>query len=563
MPASRVPIAAKAVLLIAALGLLSLAADALCLQRFQTLERLNAQLTEHVAPARLALAEAKTGLESFGLAVYKAYAATDPDDAKEAAGEIENGYATARNALGNVAQYDPDTLNDVARIQAKLEVARSIAGEFKEALRGGNRTTVQRIVDLKFDPSRDDVAAQLNHLINVLGGEGRNTEAEVADRSAAMYRTTIGIVVAGTAAVLLGALLLSHFFLALPLRRMAETMSRMATGDLDSPIRGGRRGDEIGAMARAVDVFRGNALALRAADTERLAERERAHTEKTAALAAVGTAFENDILAIAASVGDAATELEIFARDMTALLDQSQHHAQTAATVAGETTVSAASAATAIEELSASIGEINAQAANSSQIVAETTRCVANAVEHTAALAKTVKDIDHVVSLISAIASQTNLLALNATIEAAHAGEAGRGFAVVAQEVKALAAQTTTALAQIKEQTSAVGGVIDIVQQANEATVQSMDRVRSISDAISASVEQQDVATRKLAQSVDSAADLTMRASTGIAEASELARRSGQGADQVLAAAADLSRQAAALRRDATEFVSRVSATAA
>jgi methyl-accepting chemotaxis protein len=560
MKAVNVPIAAKAVLLIAALGLLSIAANALCLQRFHALERLNAQLTEQVAPARLALAEAKTALESFGLDVYQAYSTSDPDQAKEAAELVESDYAAAKNALNNVATYDPDTRNDVQRIIGKLEVARGVARDLKDALHSGDRAAAQRIVELKFDAARDDVTSQLNRLINILGAEGRGTEAEVAERGAAMYRTTVGILAAGTVAALIGALLLSHIFVALPLRRMAQVMSRMAEGALDAPIAGGRRGDEIGAMARAVEVFRDNGLALKRAEAARVAERERAQAEKAAALAAVGSAFESDILAIAASVGDSATELEIFARDMAAILDQSQRHAVNVARVAGETKVSASSAAASIEELSASIGEINAQTANSSQVVADTTRCVASAVDHTAALAKTVRDIDQVVSLISAIASKTNLLALNATIEAAHAGEAGRGFAVVAQEVKALAAQTTAALAEIKDKTLAVGDVIGIVRDANEATVRSIDKVRMISAAISASVHQQDTATRKLAQSVDSAAELTSRAATGIAEVSELARQSGQGADQVLAAAAELNRQAAALRRDAAEFVTRVSA---
>jgi methyl-accepting chemotaxis protein len=136
-------------------------------------------------------------------------------------------------------------------------------------------------------------------------------------------------------------------------------------------------------------------------------------------------------------------------------------------------------------------------------------RCTDSAVANTAALVTTVKDIDQVATLITAIARQTNLLALNAAIEANRAGEAGRGFAVVAQEVKALAAQTTNALAEIKNKTLSVGH-------------------GEVSDSI--------------------------------AGVSDLVHRSGRGADQVLAAAAELSRQAAALTRGAGEFVARVRA---
>ena len=558
MKSFSLPIAAKAVLLIAALGLLSIAANVFCLQRFNELDRLNAELTRHFAPARLALAEAKTAIESFGVATYKTYAAADFDQAKEAAGAIEDEYADAKSALNNVLTYAPDTIDDVHRILGKLEIAHGIAAELRTALKDGDRAAAKRVVDLKFDPARDDVTSQMNRLINILGGDARSTEAEVTERSETMYRTTVGILIAGTAAALIGALLWSHLFIARPLRRMVQTMSRMARGDLGVPIDGSRRRDEIGAMARAVAVFRDNAIALREAEAARVAEREHAQAEKSKTLAAIAAAFERDILAIAASVGNSATELEAFARSMSAVLEESQRHAQTAAAVAGETRDSAAGAASAIEELSASIGEIGMQVANSSDIVAETTRCVGTAVTNTAALVKTVKDIDQVASLISAIASKTNLLALNATIEAAHAGEAGRGFAIVAQEVKALAAQTTAALAEIKTKTLAVGEVIEIVRKANEAMAQSMSEVQLISGAISESVQQQDVATRRIAESVESAAGLTVRASTGIAGVSELVRQSEQGAGQVLAAAGELNRQAAALRLDAAQFVSRV-----
>ena len=554
------PIAVKAVLLIAALGLLSIAANVFCLRQFNQLERLNVVVTRQVAPARLALAEAKAAIETFGVATYKTYSASDNGQAMESASALEGEYNAAKSALNNVLTDNPAKIDDVRRILDKLELAHNIAVELKNAVKGGDWDAAKRIVDLKFDPARDDVTFQMDRLINILGAEARSTEAEVADRSAAMYRTTVGILAGGTAAALIGALLLSQHFISRPLRRMAQTMSRMAKGDLGVPIEGSRRADEIGAMARAVAVFRDNAIALREGELARAADRERAETEKSEALEAVAVAFERDILAIAGSVGASATELEIFARGMAAVLEESQRHARVATTVADQTTTGAAGVAAAIEQLSASIGEIGAQVANASNIVAEATRCAGTAVTNTSTLVTTVKDIDQVASMITAIADQTNLLALNATIEAAHAGAAGRGFAVVAQEVKALAAQTTAALSEIKAKTLSVGQVIEIVQRANEAMANSMGHVKMISGAISESVQLQDLAARKIAESVDGAATRTIQVSSSIAGVSDLVRQSARGADQLLAAAAELNGQAAQLSRDAKDFIRHVRA---
>ena len=118
----RFPIAAKAVLLIAALGLLSIAANWFCLQRLDELDRLNATVTRHLAPARLALAEAKAAIESFGVAVYKAYSASDPDVAKESVEEIEGYYNAALRALNNVLAAYPAASDDVHRIFDKLDL---------------------------------------------------------------------------------------------------------------------------------------------------------------------------------------------------------------------------------------------------------------------------------------------------------------------------------------------------------------------------------------------------------------------------------------------------------
>src|SRR5580704_19333555 len=100
----QLPIAAKAVLLIAVLGLLSIAANWFCLQRLDELTRLNALVSEHIAPARLALAEAKVAIESFAVGTYKMFSATDPEDTKEAIGDIKGEYAVAKSRLNSVLQ---------------------------------------------------------------------------------------------------------------------------------------------------------------------------------------------------------------------------------------------------------------------------------------------------------------------------------------------------------------------------------------------------------------------------------------------------------------------------
>jgi methyl-accepting chemotaxis protein len=354
------------------------------------------------------------------------------------------------------------------------------------------------------------------------------------------------------------AFLLSHMFIARPLRRMAATMTKMAGGDLSVGIHGAHRSDEVGAMARAVNVFRDNALALRDAEQARATDREQSAQRRAHTLDTVARAIETDILTVAAAVEQSATELEACARGMSSIISDSQRHAHTATVASEETTTNASGVAAAIEELSTSIGDINTQVANASDIVAEATRCAGEAADSSSALVAAVKDIDQVATMITAIASQTNLLALNATIEAARAGQAGRGFAVVAQEVKALAGQTTRALAEIQNKTASITSVIGTVQNATAALSGLMQQVERISGAISGSVALQDSAARKISENVDGAAQRIRQVSNTIAEASDLAYQSGRGAEQVLTAAAELNRQAAALSRDAREFTSRV-----
>lgn len=125
----RLPIAAKAVLLIAILGLLSVIANWFCLYRLEQLSHVNALVTQHISPARLALAEGKAAIESFGIATYKIYLATERDHIVEPTSIMEGEYEAAKARLDNVLTYFPAARRDVEVTVEKLDIAHRLANE--------------------------------------------------------------------------------------------------------------------------------------------------------------------------------------------------------------------------------------------------------------------------------------------------------------------------------------------------------------------------------------------------------------------------------------------------
>jgi len=560
IPKIRLPIAAKAVLLIAGLGLMSGLANWLCLQRINTLDQINSVVSEQVSPARLALEAAKTRVESFGLATYKMYAASDADGTKQAAESMQGEYEAALNALSNMLSYFKRRSEDIERIRYKLTLAHGVALEVNELIKANERAKARDMLDLRFDPARDDVSFQLNREINILGGEAKEMLDQADAAKAWTLKLTVLMLVGGSLVTLVVALVLAHLSVARPLQRLAAKMVDIAQDDFSVEIEGTGRGDEVGAMARAVAIFKRNGLALRKLQAQQTSDRERAEAEKRAALTSLADAFEREVLSVADALADAANELEQFSRSMHAAAEESGQRARAAATVAEATTEGASLVAIAVEEMSTTIGDISSQVVEASKIVAEASGRADVAVTNGEDLATAVQYIDRVVALITSIAAQTNLLALNATIEAARAGEAGRSFAVVAQEVKSLAGQTTRALAEISEKTASVRQASQSVSEAIHGISLVVTQISRISQTIANSVEHQNAASRKISENVDEAAQRMRRVSATIADVSEFAGQTGQVAEQIRVSAQNLNQQASVLHRQAQDFASRVRA---
>jgi methyl-accepting chemotaxis protein len=345
-----------------------------------------------------------------------------------------------------------------------------------------------------------------------------------------------------------------------PLGQLGARMGALAKGAIDEAIPGVERGDEVGAMAKTVQVFKDNALRIRALDQDAAAAQGRAAAERRAMMESIADDFERSVNGIVRSVSTAAAGMQVTAQSMTATASDASARAATVGSASQRSSDDVGTVASAAEELSASVNEVLRQVAQSTEVAS---RAVSDAERTNATvqlLSRSAEKIGEVVQLIHNIASQTNLLALNATIEAARAGESGRGFAVVASEVKALASQTAKATEEISAQVSAMQASTSEAVASITGITGTIGEMSEITTRISGAVEEQGKATREIAQSIQSVAAGASEISNNIGGVSSAAEATGTAASQVLSNARELDSQSGMLRAAVGDFLSKVRA---
>jgi methyl-accepting chemotaxis protein len=365
-------------------------------------------------------------------------------------------------------------------------------------------------------------------------------------------------IVAGAAAIglaLLGILLIGTRSVIRPLRAMTDRMTKLAAKDFAVELPGLGRRDEIGEMARAVDVFRTSGLEVERMRAEQAARETRAADERKAATQKLAGEFEAVVGNIVDSVSSASTNLEATAGALARTAETTQQLSGTVAAASEEASANASSAAAATDQMSTSVDHIARHVQESSSIAEEAVEQARKTDARIIKLSDAANRIGDVVKLINDVAEQTNLLALNATIEAARAGEAGKGFAVVAHEVKALATQTAKATGEIATQIAAMQAATKESVGAIKEIGNTVTRISEIARTIAAAVEEQGTATQGIALNVREAARGTAELSSSIADVNRGASETGAASAQVFSSAQSLSRESSRLKAEVEKFL--------
>ncbi|MDO8398204.1 MAG: methyl-accepting chemotaxis protein [Bradyrhizobium sp.] len=348
--------------------------------------------------------------------------------------------------------------------------------------------------------------------------------------------------------------------LARPIADLKTVMEAFARNELKAEVPGVGRRDEVGEMARTVEVFKTNGLEVERMKADQQAAELRSAEQRKADMIKLANDFEGAVGEIIETVSSASTELEASAGTLTATAVRSQELTTAVAAASEEASTNVQSVASATEEMASSVNEISRQVQESARIAGDAVEQARKTNDRVSELSKAAARIGDVVELINTIAGQTNLLALNATIEAARAGEAGRGFAVVASEVKALAEQTARATGEIGQQITGIQAATQESVTAIKEISGTIEKLSEISSTIAAAVEEQGAATQEISRNVQQAAQGTQEVSSNIANVQRGASETGSASSQVLSAAQSLSGDSNRLKLEVGKFLNSVRA---
>jgi methyl-accepting chemotaxis protein len=500
----NLPIIAKFMAIMAVFGLFSLGTAFYAAHQMRSIDARYSALVNGNDRAELYIARANRGLMGTQAAIAELIASQSEAGNQAAQQLLSVSSATMQKNAELAAQRLPEKATEILAIAARSNnlLTHQCALSISEGLNSTTGAAAAAAANEYFANCAPNFPPAIQAFVTITDGIAKDAAA-AAGNLAATTNHTILITYAGVVGGMVLVMALGFFaisaWIVTPVKFLQTVMGKLAQGDLAADIPGAERQDEIGGMARAVQVFKDNGLekvrleenlklAQAKAETERLAaaelqaqaaERQQEVVESLAT--GLASLADGDLLfrlnqSFAAEYeklrNDFNSAMERLAATMTAIAsntqgvragageitqasdDLSRRTEQQAASLE-QTAAALDQITTTVRKTATSAGEARKVADNARGDAEGSAKVVTETVSAMHAIESSSGKITSIIGVIDEIAFQTNLLALNAGIEAARAGDAGRGFAVVATEVRALAQRSAEAAKEIKTLISA------------------------------------------------------------------------------------------------------------
>jgi methyl-accepting chemotaxis protein len=374
------------------------------------------------------------------------------------------------------------------------------------------------------------------------------------------YRHQLRVGLAAFAASMVAAFLMFLYVsrsITQPLNHLREVMASLAQGELETDVPCRENADEIGSMARTVQVFKETSIRAR-----EMAEQERrfveANTTRHQRVEHMIHDFDSKVKTLLQQAGAAIGSINNSTKNMSSAVRLTSQATIETEQVAQETAKIVSSVAAAAQALTSSIREISVQVTNAAHVTGEAVSKTQAADAVVVQLDDASQKVGEIINLIGSIAGQINLLALNAAIEAARAGAAGRGFAVVASEVKDLANQSGNATKTISRHILQIQSVVATVVAVLAQIRSGIQEVSEISATISAAIEEQSAETSKISRSMQQASQHVREVSANMIKIKALSKQVDDDTSEMIENLGRAQQQSAELNQEIEEFLSKI-----